>query len=158
MQKAFTLIELLVVVLIIGILSAVALPQYKNAVTKSKAMQAIISGKALATGAQSYRLANGKWPSAIADIADIEVKSTCSSWTNNTGETNEELVIVCNVDGVNYFRGEFQQNKNTFQIFCMASSTETAQLQTCKSLSGLAEKTKEINGTGGFKYSLFLLN
>ncbi|MCQ2410079.1 MAG: prepilin-type N-terminal cleavage/methylation domain-containing protein, partial [Elusimicrobiaceae bacterium] len=52
----FTLIELLVVVLIIGILTAVALPQYQRAVEKSKATQAWSVLKSVAQAKEAYYL------------------------------------------------------------------------------------------------------
>jgi len=78
-EQAFTLIELLVVVLIIGILAAVAVPQYQKAVEKSKATQALTLLKSMYQAAQTHLLASGQWPGTIADI-DLEVPSVLADW------------------------------------------------------------------------------
>ena len=67
-QKAFTLIELLVVVLIIGILSAIALPQYQKAVYKSKKAEAWSAIKSVLDAADEYKMINGTYPRTVMDL------------------------------------------------------------------------------------------
>jgi len=78
-KQAFTLIELLVVVLIIGILSAVALPQYQKAVEKSKATQALTLLKSLGQAYEAHHLASGEWAPTFDELA-IDL----TSWTGTT--------------------------------------------------------------------------
>ena len=74
-NHAFTLIELLVVVLIIGILAAVALPQYQKAVWKSRNVQLKTIAKTIAQARNAYYLANGTYPTNFSEM-DLDLPLT----------------------------------------------------------------------------------
>jgi len=79
----FTLIELLVVVLIIGILAAVALPQYQKAVEKARASEALPLLKSVYQAAQAYQMANGDGPTKFDELA-VEIPWTgTTKWRNS---------------------------------------------------------------------------
>ncbi len=73
-SRAFTLIELLVVVLIIGILAAIALPQYETAVEKARMTEAIGILHSIARAHQVYYLANNTHVgSDQMDLLDVDI-------------------------------------------------------------------------------------
>ncbi|MFA0387670.1 type IV pilin protein [Vibrio splendidus] len=70
-QKGFTLIELMIVVAIIGALSAIAVPAYKDYVSKSQASSALATLKTAITQAELYIQEEGT-PTSLADIGTKE--------------------------------------------------------------------------------------
>ncbi len=93
-MRGFTLIELLVVVLIIGILSAIALPQYQKAVQKSRNAQLKTAVRAVWQAAMVYRWANGENPKSF-DGLDIDFPLSAPTTADGVSTNNIcELMTV----------------------------------------------------------------
>ncbi len=155
MQKAFTLIEVLVVVLIIGILSAIALPQYRLSVLRARYVQLTTSVASVKTAILSYHLANGVYPTTWEEL-DVSLPGTingsdlmgttylCRIYTNAPYMADSLFCYLYqnNTQRTLAYRWIYPPNGRTY---CEASLTDALENQVCKSMGGELVQTDSRN-------------
>ncbi len=120
LKQGFTLLELLVVVLIIGILAAIALPQYKMAVGKSKFATLKNLTKSIANAAQRYYLLHNTYAGISKLDIEIPEDSDCAIDSVN-GYTKcfiyiygDKIALYIKIDtGLPYLCFAFNEDENS---------------------------------------------
>ena len=146
-KQGFTLIELLVVVLIIGVLAAMALPQYRVAVGMSRASTLYAFMRGVDQAQQAFYMANNRYattfdslsvgiPPGFTKTDEKRITKGRMACHIMTAHGNAEISIKC-TEGITGVVLEKYHNQNYY--LCWAATNKELNKQICRNLSGKDE-------------------
>ena len=154
-------------VLIIGILAAVAVPQYTLAVNKTRFANLKSTGTALLNGARTYYLANNTWPTNFDEL-DIDLPGNLFTQTVSRSQCATNNEMYCCVVAENYYNPAiicghqdyslmFDGNLEDSRRFCIAQKTDAKATQVCNAVGEFYTDTNAFTPEGtktGYAYYL----
>ena len=147
-NKGFTLIELLVVVLIIGILAAIALPQYFKAVEKARGAEALSLFGTIAGAQQRYYLARDRYTNDYGDLdLDFQNESGAMVSSGSQFKTTNFTITLHGTGTNNWVQADRTSGR---YIYTMTKSYDTGRIA-CSQKDG---KTQICRSIGNFNETL----
>lgn len=131
-NAGFTLIELLVVIIIIGVLSAIALPSFLNQAAKARGAEAKSNVGAINRGQQSYWLQQESFTNTIADLG-LSIPNTSQNFTYAAvpGSTTDIKTSVAN-QGISLKPDIKSYTGGTYYIAGAAGTPGTTEVILCE--------------------------
>jgi len=134
----FTLIELLVVIIIIGILSAIALPAFLNQANRAKQSEAVTYVGSMNRAQQAYRLESSSFASSIP-LLNLGISDTTDNYTYRVTHvtpsgaltathnpnfiyadaTPNDVVTLRGYRGITYIQQDNLNNATTAAVLCV---------------------------------------
>jgi type IV pilus assembly protein PilA len=126
LHGGFTLVELLVVIIIVGLLSAIALPSYLNQAAKTRGSEAKSSLGAINRSQQVYRWENNRFANSLL-LLDIKLNSKFYSYTVVSGDARDtQTVATTNQESLKVSSSAVTQAGSQFlQVICESQETQS---------------------------------